>query len=67
MKRKNEDTHEYEECGKILISLEFLPSWKAETSLVGKGRNEPNVNPYLPPPVGRFEWSLNPFKMLVIS
>jgi hypothetical protein len=50
--------------GRILCSLEFLPIWKAENSAVGKGRSDPNVSPYLPPPVGRFEWSLNPFKML---
>ena len=50
--------------GRILCSLEFLPLWKAEKSPVGKGRSEPNIAPYLPPPVGRFQWSLNPFKML---
>jgi hypothetical protein len=50
--------------GRILCSLEFLPIWKAENNAVGKGRSDPNVSPYLPPPVGRFEWSLNPFKML---
>lgn len=36
----------------------------AEKQKVGDGRNEPNVMPYLPPPVGRIEFSLNPFKML---
>ena len=50
--------------GRILCSLEFLPLWKAENNVVGKGRSDPNVSPYLPPPVGRFEFSLNPFKML---
>lgn len=50
--------------GRVLCSLEFLPQWKAEISKVGLGRSEPNVAPYLPPPVGRFEFSLNPFKML---
>ena len=50
--------------GRILCSLEFLPIWKASKCPVGKGRSEPNVDPYLSPPVGRFEWSLNPFKML---
>ena len=50
--------------GRILMSLEFMPIWKAEKSPVGKGRSDPNVNPYLPPPVGRFEWSFNPFKLL---
>ena len=50
--------------GRILCSLEYLPLWKAENNKVGKGRSDPNVSPYLPPPVGRFEFSLNPFKML---
>jgi hypothetical protein len=43
--------------------MEILPMWKAELNKVGIGRKEPNVSPYLPPPVGRFQWSLNPFKM----
>ena len=52
-----------EKSGRILCSLEILPMWKAELNKVGRGRKEPNVSPYLPPPVGRFQWSLNPFKM----
>ena len=36
----------------------------ADLNLVGKGRDDPNVNPYLPPPVGRIEFTLNPFKMM---
>ena len=50
--------------GRILLSLEFMPMWKAEKCLVGKGRSDPNINPFLPPPVGRFEWSFNPFKLI---
>ena len=50
--------------GRILCSLEILPMWKAELNKVGKGRKDPNVAPYLPPPVGRFQWSLNPFTLL---
>jgi hypothetical protein len=53
-----------EKSGRILCSLEILPMWKAEINKVGKGRKEPNQFPYLPPPVRRFQWSLNPFKML---
>ena len=53
-----------EKSGRILCSLEILPMWKAELNKVGIGRKEPNRSPYLPPPVGRFQWSLNPFKML---
>ena len=32
---------------------------------VGSGRAEPNHSPFLPPPVGRISFSLNPFTMLV--
>ena len=49
--------------GRILCSLEILPIWKAELTPVGLGRKEPNHAPYLPPPVGRFQWSWNPFKI----
>ena len=53
-----------EKGGRVLCSLEFLPKWKANLCKVGLGRKEPNIAPYLPPPTGRFEWSLNPFKTL---
>ena len=53
-----------EKSGRILCSLEILPLWKAELTKVGLGRKDPNVAPYLPPPVGRFQWSLNPFTLL---
>ena len=55
--------HKNEKSGRILCSFEILPMWKAELTKVGLGRKDPNVNPYLPPPVGRFQWSLNPFKL----
>ena len=50
--------------GRVLCSLEVVPEWYAELYPVGKGREEPNQNPYLPPPVGRIRFSLNPFTML---
>ena len=50
--------------GRILCSLEILPEWYSNLNEVGSGRNEPNVNPYLPPPVGRITFTLNPVKML---
>ena len=50
--------------GRVLCSLEILPKWKADLIPVGKGRDEPNVDPYLPPPVGRIQFTLNPFKMI---
>ena len=53
-----------EKSGRILCSLEILPMWKAELMMVGKGRKEPNQYPYLPPPIGRFEWTFNPIKLM---
>jgi len=43
----------------------MMPLWKAQICKVGKGRESPNVNPHLPEPLGRWEWSLNPFRMIV--
>jgi hypothetical protein len=63
MKRPNKDGISMEKTGAVLISIEAMPKWKADICKVGLGRDEPNCNPYLPPPFGRFEWSLNPFKM----
>lgn len=63
MKRPNKDGVTIDHCGDVLVSIEMLPKWKADICIVGTGRDEPNVNPYLPPPIGRFEWSLNPFKL----
>ena len=50
--------------GRVLCSLEVMPQWYADLHPVGKGRDQPNQNPYLPPPVGRIKFTLNPFKML---
>jgi hypothetical protein len=47
-----------------MLSLEMLPKWKAQICKVGLGRDDPNINPRLPPPFGRFEWTMNPFKLL---
>ena len=35
----------------------------ADAKPAGFGRNDPNANPYLPPPTGRMKFSLNPFVM----
>lgn len=50
--------------GGVLCSLEILPMWKAEQVQVGSGRDEPNCNPFLPPPTGRIVFSLNPFVLI---
>ena len=50
--------------GRVLCSLELTPLWKHKQSPVGIGRTEPNRNPYLPPPLGRITFNINPFKSL---
>lgn len=52
-------------CGKVRISVNVTPGEHAKSNPVGNGRTEPNQSPYLPPPVGRISFSLNPFTMLV--
>ena len=49
---------------KIYMDLRVVPGDYAEANKVGAARSDPNVEPNLPPPVGRFQLSLNPFKML---
>ncbi|KAG7387141.1 hypothetical protein PHYPSEUDO_014661 [Phytophthora pseudosyringae] len=56
------------EMGRIGISVQIVPEEEAQASPVGKGQNAPNVNPYLPPAVGRMRLRANPiamFKVLV--
>ena len=52
------------EAIKIRLDLRILPGEMAKTLEVGKARNEPNMEPYLPPPVGRIQFSYNPFAMM---
>ena len=52
--------------GKLTLSFEIVPKTISKENPVGLGRSEPNHSPWLPPPVGRFEWSANPFKLFVI-
>ena len=41
----------------------YVLTHKAELNKVAGGRSEPNNNPFLPPPVGRLKFTLNPFVM----
>lgn len=52
-----------EQMGKCLMSVQIWPVDKAQQQPVGLGRNDPNSNPFLPPPTGRLRFSLNPFVM----
>jgi hypothetical protein len=47
-------------CTLPLLSLHSVQIWPKDKALVmpaGAGRNEPNSNPFCPPPVGRFKFS----------
>ena len=48
----------------IYCDLRVVPREFAEMNKVGPARSDPNVEPNLPPPVGRFKLSLNPISML---
>jgi hypothetical protein len=39
--------------GRVAISIAIVPESEAKSRPVGSGRDEPNQNPYLFPPVGR--------------
>lgn len=54
-----------EKTGKVRVQIDVYPKKLAEMNKVGEARNEPNVNPFLPPPIGRLSFSLNPLKMFV--
>lgn len=60
---KQDDKGETEKDGRIRISLEICPIAQAEACPVGEGRENPNIDPFLPPPTGRIEFSWNPCVM----
>ena len=62
LKKHNEE--ESEDDVKIKLSIDCVTLEEAEQSPVGIGRGDPNQNPYLEEPIGRFKWSLNPFDIL---
>lgn len=66
LKNVKKDGFKFCNVGKMNLSFELVPKSIAKTNPVGLGRSEPNNSPWLPPPVGRFEWSWNPFKLFVI-
>ena len=49
---------------RLEISIELLHSTEAKKFPAGLGRGDPNANPFLPPPEGRFRWTWNPFEIL---
>ena len=63
-KGKKDVAGEGEKGGRVLCTLEILPKELADKNKLGKGRSNPNKDPYCPPPTGRFECSLNPCKII---
>lgn len=50
--------------GEVLVTVEVMNRGLAANLQVGSGRSAPNQHPYLPPPTGRFRFSLNPAYIL---
>jgi hypothetical protein len=48
---------------KIRLSIDCLTTKEAEVSPAGIGRGDPNQDPHLDPPKGRFQWTMNPIKL----
>lgn len=63
MDRLDHETGVREPQGKICYSIQLWPKEKGQVMPVGAGRQEPNNDPYLPPPTGRLQFSWNPFVM----
>jgi hypothetical protein len=59
--KRDHNTNVAKPMGSVCYSVQIWPKDKAVAMPVGGGRNEPNNNPFLPPPVGRLKWSWNPF------
>ncbi|CAG9312955.1 unnamed protein product [Blepharisma stoltei] len=62
--KRRTESGEYENAGDIKVTFEIVPKYNADSCPVGEGRGKPNIDPYLPPPTGRFQWSLNPFSLI---
>ena len=58
------DDGQMESAGKLALSIQIIPEPQALARPSGLGRDDPNVNPFLPPPVGRMQLSLNPIDMM---
>ena len=59
--KHDHNEHKDIKMGSIFYSVQIWPKDKALAMPAGAARNEPNSNPFLPPPVGRMKWTLNPF------
>ncbi|KAF0699652.1 Aste57867_9797 [Aphanomyces stellatus] len=64
MRYTNREAGVSESMGKLGVCIHIVPEAEYIATPVGFGRDEPNINPYLPPTVGRIRFSANPFTML---
>lgn len=65
---KDKVTHEVGNTGFIRLRIDICPAEYAAKNKAGAARDDPNVMPFLPPPVGRLSFSFNPcvmYKQLV--
>jgi hypothetical protein len=53
------------QSSKLVLSIEIVTEEEAKIRPAGLGRGNPNQDPFLPEPIGRFQFSWNPFKLLV--
>lgn len=56
LQNKNK-SQEFEKRATLFVSFEMIPYELAELYKVGLGRNDPNLDPFLPEPPGRFSLS----------
>lgn len=57
------DQNVLENNGYVRVRVDIVPAEYAAKNPVGSAREDPNIEPYLPPPVGRITFSLNPCAM----
>jgi len=62
MNQKN-DKGVLENNGYVRIRIDITSMAYAEKNKIGSAREDPNTEPYLPPPVGRLHFTLNPWEM----
>lgn len=64
LKKKDRQSGAWVEAGAVLCSFTIMPLEVAEKNPQGHGRQEPNNDPYCPPPIQRFQMHANPIKVL---
>ena len=58
-----DDDGKLENNGEVEIRIDISAIEHFEKNKIGGARDDPNIEPYLPPPVGRLMFSLNPCAM----